>query len=65
MQKYLEIGLDKNAVLEVMGNDLRADILRVILENISDICVESFNLSTVLMMYTYERLYIDSSLFYI
>jgi len=45
IRNYVEMRLDKDSDPEAMSNHLRADIVRVILENISDMCVEPFNIS--------------------
>ena len=63
IQNYLEMRLDRDAEPEAMSNDLRAAIVRVSLERISDMCVGPFRISTPPMMYTYQRLHVDSSLF--
>jgi len=63
IRNYLEMRLDRDATPEVMNDDLRADIVRIILEKISDMYVGIFSISTLSMMYTYLRLYADSSLF--
>jgi len=63
IRNYLEMRLDKDAEPEAMSNDLRADIIRVILEKISDMCVGLFRISTLSIIYTYQLLCIDSSLF--
>jgi len=55
VRNYLEMRLDMDAEPEAMNSDLRADIVRVILENISDMCVRPFRISTLSMIYTYER----------
>ena len=46
IRNYLEMRIDRDAEPEAMNIDLRADIIRVILENISDMCVEPFRIST-------------------
>ena len=63
IKNYLEKRLDRDAEPEAMSNDLRADISRVILEKISDMCVGPFSNSTLSIMYTYLILCLDSSLF--
>ena len=63
IRNYVEKRLDRDAEPEAMSNDLRAGIVRVTLEKTSDMCVGPFRISTLLMMYTYQRLFIDSSLF--
>jgi len=63
VRNYLEMRLDQDPEPEAMNSDLRADIVRVIMENMSDMCVGLFHNSTLSMMYTYQRLWLDSSLF--
>ena len=63
IRNYLKMRLDRDAEPEAMNSDLRADIVRVIVEKISDMCVGPFRISTLSVMYTYERLWLDSSLF--
>ena len=53
IRNYVEMRLDMDAEPEAMSNDLRADIVRVILEKISDMCVGQFGITNILMMYTY------------
>ena len=62
IRSYLEMRLDEDADPEAMNDDLRADIIKVILEKISDMCVEAFIL-TASLCNTYLRLCVDSSLF--
>ena len=63
IRNYVEKRLDRDDEPEAMSNDLRVDIVRAVLENISDMCVGLFRITTLAMMYTYERLCADSSLF--
>ena len=63
VRNYLEMRLDRDSEPEAMSRDLRADIVRVIVEKISDMCVGPSRISTPSMMYTYQRLWLDSSLF--
>ena len=63
IRNYVEMKLDRDAEPEAMTNDSRAEIVRVILEKISDMCVGPFRISTLSMMYAYQRLCVDSSLF--
>jgi len=63
VRNYLEMRLDRDAEPEAMNSDLRVDIVRVILEKISDMCVGPFHISTLSMIYTYQKLLLDSSLF--
>ena len=39
IRNYLEMGLDRDPEPEAMNDDLRADIVRAILDKISDMCV--------------------------
>ena len=50
IRNYLEMRLDRDDEPEAMSNDLRADIVRSILDNMSDMCVGVCPLSTI---YTY------------
>ena len=61
IRDYLEMRLDKDDEPEAMNQDLRADIVKTILNNMSDMCV---GVSPLSVMYTYQRLCIDSSLFH-
>ena len=63
IRSYLERRLDRDAEPEAMNDDLREDIVRIVLERISDMCVGAFSPSALSMMYTYLRLRLDSSLF--
>ena len=54
IRNYLEMRLERDAEPEAMNDDLRADIIRVILENISDVCVGLFRISIPSTIYTYE-----------
>ena len=63
IRSYLEMRLDRDPEPEAMNNDLRADIVRITLEKISNVCVEEFSASTLSTIYTYQRVYLDSSLF--
>ena len=64
IRNYLEMRLDRDLEPEAMNDDLRADIVRVILEKISDMYLRPFCLSTLLMVYTYRQFCTDSSLFH-
>jgi len=44
IRSYLEMRLDMDAEPDVMNEDLRADITRIILERISDMCVRAFGI---------------------
>ena len=50
---YVEMRLDRDAEPEAMSNDLRADIVRVILDKISDMCVRLFGIPSPSIMYVY------------
>jgi len=63
IQTYVEMRLDRDAESEAMSTDLRANIMRVIPEKISNMCVGPFLISTLSMMHTYQRSCTDSSLF--
>ena len=63
IRNYLEMRLDRDAEPEAMNNDLREDIIRIVLERISDMSVGTFSISALLMVNTYLRLCVDSSLF--
>ena len=63
IRNYLEMRLDRDPEPEAMSNDLRADIVRVILDKISDMCVAPFSISALPAMCTYQLFCVDSSLF--
>jgi len=63
IRNYVEMRLDRDPEPEAMTNDLRADVVRVVREKISDMCVRLFSILTLSIMYTYQRLCADSSLF--
>ena len=63
IRNYVERRLDKDAYPEAMTDDLRANIVRVSLEKMSDMYVGPFTISTLSTMYTYQRLCVDSSSF--
>jgi len=63
IKNYIEMRLDRDAGPQAMNNKLRADIIRVIQEKISDMCVEGFGAAPLSTMYAYQRLCTDSSLF--
>ena len=63
IMNYLEMMLDRDVEPEAMNNGLRADIVRVIGEKMSDMCVEAFSLSPLSAMYTYQQLCLDFSSF--
>jgi len=45
IRNYLKMKLDGDTDPEAMSDDLRADIVRVILEKTSDMCVGTFSIS--------------------
>ena len=61
IRNYLEMKLDRDDEPEAMDSNLRADIVKVILDKMSDMCVGAFRLLILSMMYTYEKLCADSS----
>ena len=62
IRNYLEMRLDRDPDPEAMSDGLRADIVRIILEKTSDMCVEGSSISTLSMVLTYPPLFLDSSL---
>ena len=63
IRNYLKMKLDRDDDPEAMDDDLRADIVEGILDKMSDMCVGASDLSILSMVYTYEKLWIDSSSF--
>ena len=63
IRNYVEMRLSRDADPEAMSDQLRGDIVRVILEKISDMCVGRLSISTMSMMYTYQGVHADSSSF--
>ena len=55
--------LGRGGELGAMDNNLRADIVKVILDKMSDMCVGAFCLSILSMMYAYDQLCVGSSSF--
>jgi len=53
IKNCLEMKFGRDAYPEAMSNDLREDIVRIVLEKASDMCVEAFIISTLSIMYTY------------
>ena len=53
IRNYLEMRFERDSEPDAMSNGLRADIVRTILEKISDMCVGPASVSTLSMMYTY------------
>ena len=63
IRNYLEMRLGRDDEPEAMDDDLRADIVKSILDKMSDMCVRSFGLPTLSMISAYKRSRLDSSLF--
>jgi len=55
IRSYLEMKLDRDSEPEAMDNDLRANIVKVILDKMSDMCVRAFCLSIRSIMDTYKN----------
>ena len=53
VRNYVEMRLNRDVEPEAMSNDLRADIVRVIVAEISDMCVGPFHISTLSILYIY------------
>ena len=64
LRSYLEMRLDNDPQLEAMNDDLRADILRVILARKSDMCVRVSRISALTKMFTHQLSCVDSFLFH-
>ena len=62
VRNYLEMKLDRDEEPEAMDGELRADIVKVILDKMSDMCVGALDLP-FLLFYTNGKRWIDSSLF--
>ena len=54
IRNYVERRLERDSEPEAMTDDLRADIVKVILEKISDMCVGPFRIYNLLVVYTYQ-----------
>ena len=54
IRNYLEMILDRHSEPEAMSSDLRADIMRGIVEKISNMSVGPFRISTLSMVYAYQ-----------
>ena len=46
IRNYLEMSLDGDVDPEIISDDLQANIVRIILDNISDMCAKTFRIST-------------------
>jgi len=53
IRNYLEMRLDMDPEPEAMSDDLRADIIRIMMEKTSDMYVGTFNISGLSLIYTY------------
>ena len=53
IRNYLKMRLNRDAEPKAMNHNLRVDIMRIILEKISDMYVGLFRLPTLSRMYTY------------
>ena len=62
VRDYLEMKLYRDEEPEAMDEELRADIVKVILDKMSDMCVGALDLP-FLLFYTNRKQWIDSSLF--
>ena len=58
---YLEMKLNRDTEPEAMNDSLRADILRIILEKTSDMCVTVPHISNLSIIFTHNNFYPDSS----
>ena len=63
IRNYLEMRLDSDDEPEAMSPDLRAEIVRIILDEMSGMCVGTPSIYHLSAMNTYQRLFTDSSLF--
>ena len=53
IRNYLEMRLDGDGEPEAMSNSLRADIIRIMQEKISDMCVGAFSSSVLSLVFVY------------
>ena len=60
IRNYVVMRLDRDIERAAMNDDLRAEIVKIVLDKLSNMYVSVYPLST---MYTYQRLYLDSSSF--
>jgi len=63
IRNYLQMRLDRDDELDAMDNDLRADIIKVIMDKFSSMCVGALALPTLSVMYAYRKSRADSFLF--
>ena len=52
IRNYVEMRLDKDTEQDAMNDNLRADIVRIVMEEISDMCVGGLSIFTLPMMYS-------------
>ena len=64
IRDYLEMRLEEDDEPEAMDNDLRANIVKIIVEKMSDMSVGALGISTLSITDTYGRLYVDSFSFH-
>ena len=62
VRNYLKMKLDRDEEPEAMDNDLREDIVKIILGKMSDMCVKAFGFPCPSMINTYGKICVDSSL---
>ena len=63
VRHYLQMKLDRDEEPEAMDDDLRADIVKTILDKMSDMCVRASTFPYLSKMYTYGKFRADSSSF--
>jgi len=56
IRNYLEMRLERDAEPEAMSDGLRADIIRIMIERTSNMCVRTFSVPSLSLMYAYQRL---------
>ena len=61
VRNYLRMRLDRDKDPEAMDDGLRADIMKIVLDRMSDMCVGAFALPCLSLMHTYGKFCIDSS----
>ena len=63
IRSYLEMRLDMDPEPDAMSDDLRAGIIRIIIDRISDMCVRVFGTFSLPKIHAHPELHVDSSLF--
>ena len=53
IRNYLEMRLERDAEPEAMSDGLRADIIRIMIERTSNMCVRTFSVPSLSLMYAY------------